>query len=419
MLKRALAALLALVLLAPPLGLAQESPAEDPSDLLNALLSGLLGFRDMSDVELQQEIADIGGVAFRSRVVLEYMSRQDLSQYLKEAFDSEYPKEQALADERTLLAFDLLPAGTDLRALRARLLEENIAGFYDERPGKKRLYAVSRERTLTPANQIILAHELRHALQDQYADMHNLLPDSVGDFDDRRVAVLCLFEGDATLVMERFLTKRLPGGGDAQSLDLSALALPEAALPGVPDVVRDQLVLPYVSGREFAQALWKNGGWDAVKGAWSRPPQSSEQVLHPEKYLASEAPVDVGVGYEPPAARLVSEGVLGELLIRTLLAGDRRAAEGWGGDRFRTWDLAGKTLLVWRTRWDTPADAREFLDAVRGRFGSTHGPGRAENDWTLYKRNAWSLGVTARDGAVVLVSSDDPAALRTALRGIR
>ena len=45
-----------------------------------------------------------------------------------------------------LIALDLLPAGTDLRAVRARVLEENIAGFYDERPGKKRLYAVSEDR---------------------------------------------------------------------------------------------------------------------------------------------------------------------------------------------------------------------------------------------------------------------------------
>jgi hypothetical protein len=81
---------------------------------------------------------------------------------------------------------------TDLRDLRARVLEENIAGFYDERPGKKRLYAVSDDRRLSPSNQLILSHELRHALQDQYVDLHAQLPDAVGDFDDRRLAWLSL-----------------------------------------------------------------------------------------------------------------------------------------------------------------------------------------------------------------------------------
>ena len=60
-------------------------------------------------------------------------------------------------------------------SLRARVLEENVAGFYDERPSKRRLYAVSEDRTFSPMNQIVLAHELRHALQDQYQTLDSYL----------------------------------------------------------------------------------------------------------------------------------------------------------------------------------------------------------------------------------------------------
>ena len=63
----------------------------------------------------------------------------------------------------------------------------------------------------------MLSHELRHALQDQYADVHGVLPDAVGDFDDRRLAFVSLLEGDATLVMERFLMKRLAGSALGES----------------------------------------------------------------------------------------------------------------------------------------------------------------------------------------------------------
>ena len=101
---------------------------------------------------------------------------------------------------------------------------------------------------LTPANQLILSHELRHALQDQYVDVHHALPDSVGDYDDRRLAWLSLLEGDATWVMERFLLRRLPGGEEAEE-SLGSLTLPTPAVPGAPPVVRDQLVLPYLVGR--------------------------------------------------------------------------------------------------------------------------------------------------------------------------
>ena len=151
------------------------------------------------------------------------------------------------------MAFDLLPASADLRALRTRILEQNIVGFYDERPGKKKLYAVSEDKKLTPANQLILSHELRHALQDQYADLHGMLPESVGDFDDRRMAFLSVLEGDATLVMERFMVRRMTGDKgdkgdkDDKEDDMPSMSMPPPPMPDIPPVLRDQLLLPYFS----------------------------------------------------------------------------------------------------------------------------------------------------------------------------
>src|SRR5262249_19341682 len=215
---------------------AQDRPP-DPADLINAVLGGLLGFKETTGPELQDEVAEVGGVPFRAPVPLAYLSPADLAKYLKDVLDDEYPPGRALADQRTLIAFDLLPSTVDLRAVRAHALEEHIAGFYDERPGHKRLYAVSEDRTLTPANQLVLSHELRHAMQDQYADVHGVVPDEVGDFDDRRLAFVSLLEGDATLVMERFLVKRLSGAGLGTGGDLSQLSWPVPPVPGVPSVV--------------------------------------------------------------------------------------------------------------------------------------------------------------------------------------
>ena len=63
---------------------------------------------------------------------------------------------------------------------------------------------MSEDRTLTPANQLVLSHELRHAMQDQYADVHRIVPDEVGDFDDRRLAFVSLLEGDARKAQKQF-----------------------------------------------------------------------------------------------------------------------------------------------------------------------------------------------------------------------
>ena len=42
------------------------------------------------------------------------MTRAELSRYLAELLDSEYPAHRAEADQRTLMALDLLPRGTAL-----------------------------------------------------------------------------------------------------------------------------------------------------------------------------------------------------------------------------------------------------------------------------------------------------------------
>jgi hypothetical protein len=431
------AALAALVLALAAAGFAQERPP-DPADLINAVLGGLLGFKEVSGPELQEEVAEVGGVAFRAPVPLDYLSPADLARYLKDVLDDEYPPARALADQRTLVAFDLLPSTVDLRAVRARVLEENIAGFYDERPGHKRLYAVSEDRTLTPANQLVLSHELRHAMQDQYADVHKVVADDVGDFDDRRLAFVSLLEGDATLVMERFLVKRLSGAGLGTG-DLSQLSWPVPPVPGVPGVVRDQLVLPYLIGRDFARALQERGGWDAVRAAWSAPPASTEQVLHPEKFFAHEPPRAVRISYAPPKGRVLAEGVLGELLTRTLLAGGgteepagfvkdasaplptddevEKAAAGWGGDLYRAWDVGGHTVLVWRSEWDRPEDARKFQDALRRRFERTH-TRRTARGTTVLARGPWSRAIVTGPDAVTLVASDDAGLFAAAVKAL-
>jgi hypothetical protein len=413
---------LAALLCALALGLApaaggQDPKPQDPSDLVNALLTGFLGFGPMTEKELQQEVAEIGGIPFRRDVPIEFLSHEGLTRYFEELFDSEYPPEKADADTRLLRALDLMPPNVDLRRLRLKLLLDNVVGFYDERPGKQRLFAVSADKSLTPANQLVLAHELRHALQDQYMRIHELVPDSVPDFDDRRLALLGLLEGDATFVMQRFLQKRLPGGEELP-LDTLGMTLPPVEMPGVPAVLRDELVLPYVVGLEFVRALHGRGGWQAVKDALGHPPESSEQILHAEKYFEHERPRPVTLRYVPPGGRVLEEGVLGELLLRTLLGeGADAAAAGWGGDLYRVYDVRGKTLVLARSVWDSPKDQQEFLAALLSRYQTSHGAPIREAGFSVFEKSGSWVAVGESLGGVVLIAGDDGPALKAAIAG--
>jgi hypothetical protein len=312
----------------------------------------------------------------------------------------------------------------DLRALRARVLEDNVIGFYDERPGRQQLFAVSEEEAFTPMNQIVLVHELRHALQDQYEQLHWQLPEDVGDFDDRRLAWMSLLEGDATLVMERFVLGRLgtlglglPAGLADQSY--SDMAVPGLAdLPGAPPVIRDQLVMPYLVGRDLARAIEARGGAEAMREAWRRPPDSTEQVLHPDKFFAGEPPLVVTPRWAPAGGRLLSQGVLGELLIRTLVeeSNPAPAAAGWGGDAWRLWDVDGGTVLAWKSAWDGVSDAAEFEYALRRRFARRRGSEGRQGSWAVFEGAAgWRFAVRREGDVVDLVSADAPGAFEALL----
>jgi hypothetical protein len=262
-------------------------------------------------------------------------------------------------------------------------------------------------------NRIVLVHELRHALQDQYADVHGALPRSVGDFDDRRLAFLSLLEGDATLVMTRYLERMFPAAGA-----LSELPLPDPPVAGAPPVLRDQLVRPYVAGLGLAREIERRGGWAALREAWSSPPRSSEQVLHPEKYFAGETPLTVAMPWQPEGGRLLLEGTLGEVFIGTLLGTEGEATHGWGGDLYRSWDVGGRTLLVWRALWDTPRDEAEFRAALLARFEATHGPGLQMGAFRVSTRGAWRIAIGGPPGATLLVSSESPQAFQSAIAAL-
>ena len=117
-------------------------------------------------------------------------------------------------------------------------------------------------------DDVTLAHELTHALEDQHADLERL-GERPGAGDDASTAQQALVEGSATLVMERYAA-RWPSDaplGDA----LAGLTQVTGATP-LPAYMARSLVFPYFQGERFVQALRDadGGGWGLVDLARAR-----------------------------------------------------------------------------------------------------------------------------------------------------
>jgi hypothetical protein len=227
--------------------------------------------------------------------------------------------------------------------------------------------------------EFVLAHELDHALEDQLYGLRGGRRLN----DDEALAVQALTEGTATAVMTDYAVRYL----NPFELIAAAEAIDEGT-GEVPEAPVDQLVWTYLGGQRFVAELRDlAGSWKLVEFAFDeRPPASTEQVLHPRKYVTDERPAAVRIDdaeLRDQGWRRADRSVFGELATSLLLelgvdgeAADA-AAEGWDGDRYELWRRAAaptdcehpcraELVLVARWRWDTATDRAEFERAVEG-----------------------------------------------------
>jgi hypothetical protein len=301
-------------------------------------------------------------------------------------------------------ALGLIDPALDLRALWLRLMSEQVVGYYDIDQSrlvirddvmrgfdsvssrvKKRGFDSKRKarkqaRVDLEEARVVLIHELVHALQDQHLGLAKTMQEE-RDTDGEN-ALRALVEGDATLAMISYvfdkegvpLTSLTRDPARVRSLSGAVTApMQGTELANAPPIVRVSLMSAYVDGLSFAAALHGAGGFARVNRAYAELPQSSEQVLHPERFARHEPVPRVSV---PGAASmlgerhtLVVEDTLGELEMSVYFAqgaGEvvgRRAADGWNGDRVYVYRATDKKLsAVWITTWD---DERQAVEAER------------------------------------------------------
>ena len=313
--------------------------------------------------EIERRVSDDRGLTETGDLVREFVSQEEMADIIAGLLS--FGEETEVA-ERVWKLFGLIGPEDSLADAYTESYQSSVVGFFQ--PSQDRIVVAQNGDGLGAYAELVYAHEYVHALQYGTYDIGEL-EEAVKDNADADRALTSLIEGDASLVQQRYFQQHLASRRSeiVRTLD----SLPER--PDVPAAVTDSLIFPYVAGPRFVAALYRSGGWEAVDRAFGNPPQSTEQILHPDKYFTEEAPLAVAL---PELAAALGEGweskqddVVGEfgviLLLQTALeeAAVQQAAEGWGGDRYAYYaGPDGAEIIVMLAAWDSEDDADEFFE---------------------------------------------------------
>lgn len=299
-------------------------------------------------------VEEVRGLTFTTLPQPTYLTSDELAGRVAGLVE-DYTAAMADADRRILAALGAIPPDTDLRTLLQDALAGGVVGFYDTDTQELVVRAGEPGGRLSPLEELILAHELQHAVADQRLG----LPD-VGDDpgrEDAAFAAQALVEGDATLTMQRYAEVAL-SVVDQLRLATEGLGGAELQPTGeLPHLIRRSLEFPYREGLAFVRELVADGGWEAVDAAYERLPRTTAEILFPERYLDGEEPSPLSPvpSLEPPwqDAATVAVGAADLLFLFEAPGGDPQqaledpygAAAGWDGGLARLWTRGEESAI--------------------------------------------------------------------------
>jgi hypothetical protein len=362
--------LLLVVLLAASTSARAQAPAV-AEPLPKSELDKLLASTD----DIAKTVSDIRQLKIKRPIARGVLSKPEITKRLMARVDEEYAPDEIVAEEKALKLLGLLPVDMSYRDTVLGLLTEQVAGFYD--PQVRELYIAD---WIAPAMQrMVMAHEICHALQDQGMDLLRFTKPN-RENGDEQLARQALIEGDGVALMIEFMLREMNLKQDPWADDTVVNAI--GATSGVgggeqfdkaPLVLRETLLFPYRDGLRFIARTRRTRPWADIDAMYARPPASTEQIIHPQKYRDGEKPIALRTPPLPSLKdwRKLYGNVIGELVFSIFFRQNgvekdvaERAAAGWGGDRVFVYAGAAGELLIDLSTWDTEMDAIEAAEAM-------------------------------------------------------
>lgn len=364
---------------------------------------------DMNAVvlKLQEEVAQLRGLPFKTPVPAGVQSKEQFAAFLDKEIDEQMP--EAMNTHYGAIVQRLgLYRGTlsNFRDTAKQVMSSQAAAYYD--PKTKTFYMLI-QNAPPLMMQMLYSHELYHGLQDQYFGLEKYLPMGGNGpvlNSDESTARQAVVEGEATYIMNMYMMQQMAQKEPTRELMATAvrmqtqmdmdtlksmLKLPKvaeltgvaaddavAAAESVPSFMMESLMGVYLKGLGFVFDIQEQGWGEVEKLYTEYPPQSTEQILHPEKWRAREAPSAITFPALEKVRALkdweqLATDAIGEFQWRVIFKAQDRAADaeaaaaGWDGDRYVIFKRkdSDATLMLLSTSWDSAAQAEEFTTAYK------------------------------------------------------
>lgn len=314
------------------------------------------------------------GSKFDHPVYIDFLPEEEFKVEVSGSDEPLSDEERRDADRAAAMfrALGLLSGDVDLAAEQQDLTAGGTAASY--RPDDKRIRVRGTE--LDVFTKGTLVHELTHAWQDQQFDLSRI---DRFETDEEATAFRSVAEGHATNVEEAWVDALSDTDRKAyDALEDKAVGTATDEIADVPGVLVASFDAPYEFGPPFVQFMEDRDGSAGIRRAFTSPPTSSEQLMDPWTYIDHDDP-DADPELDTKGAPSLDEGQFGALFWYLLLA-DRidphvalRAADGWGADRYATYEQDGRTCVTARFTGDTATDETELADAA-GQWAATLPP---------------------------------------------
>ncbi len=401
--------------LAPLPDVPVPDPGTAPSTTLAADVDPAVAAAVEADIaELVEAVERIRGLEFLEPPNVTVLSEAALAARVRADLAEEEP---LVVEDRLFTLLGMLDPDIDLDVLIADLLAEQVLGFYDGDTGEM---VVAGTAELGPLDRLTVVHELIHALTDQHFGFHERAEqlDDEERFDELS-ALVALVEGDATYFEIVYFQEELEFPDQLAIAELIT-EIDTAVFDESPPFLKADLEFPYDEGWRFVTDLVEAGGIAAVDEAYTDPPRTTENVLHPERFFDAQGARPVELPPTPiPGYEVYEESTFGEWGATLLFVdGDGRAlaeqvGDGWGGDRYRVLTgPQGEVVLVWWYVADRERDAIEVAQALI-RLAETEmglGEGVESGGGLLYDTAGGYAFIDRIGDELVFIAAEDPAA---------